>query len=160
MKKTLLILLISCISIASAFYFEYVLHLYPCNLCLAQRFSHYLIIATSILTLISIKLSRTYLVVVTKIMLLLSIVSGLIFSGRQIYLQRFAASDSINCGIDLVTMFENFAPITALKKLFEGTLDCATVDWSLFGLSIADYSFLLFLSMLVVQLFNFKLSKK
>lgn len=159
MKKTNIILLISIASIASAYYFEYYMKLYPCNLCLAQRFSHYLIIASSLLTILFHTMGIKVLTVIGKIAMIFSIITGLIFSGRQIYLQRFAEHNSLNCGIDLVTMFENFAPVTALRKLFEGTLDCSTIDWSLLGLSIADYSFILFFLMFVIQIFNFKNSK-
>lgn len=156
MKKTYLILFISLASILSAFYFEYYMKLYPCNLCLAQRFSHYLIIGTSLLTILCYTLKTKWLVFLGKCAMLLSIISGIIVSTRQVYLQRFADHSNLNCGIDLVTMFENFAPTIALKKLFEGTLNCSVIDWSLFGISIADYSLILFITMLVIQLFNFK----
>lgn len=157
MKKILVIpLVISVVSIAVAFYMEYVLQLYPCNLCLAQRFSHYLIIATSILALLTARsISKGF-----TVLSILATMSGLIFAGRQIFLQRFASNESMGCGIDLVTMFENFAPTTALKKLFEGTTDCAQIDWSLFGLSIADYSAILFIVILVVQLWSLKNAAK
>jgi len=37
-------------------------------------------------------------------------------------------------------MLENFPLAQALKKLFSGSGECAAVDWTFLGLSIAEWS--------------------
>ena len=44
------------------------------------------------------------------------------------------------CGPDLFFMLENFPLGTTLQKLIQGTGECAKVDWTFLGMSIAEWS--------------------
>jgi disulfide bond formation protein DsbB len=48
------------------------------------------------------------------------------------------------CGPDLLFMLQNFPLSHTLQKLFDGTGECAVVDWKFLGLSIAGWSFVWF----------------
>ena len=73
-------------------------------------------------------------------------VAGGSISVRQSLLQRFPAPEPANCMAgDLDFLLGNFPLAQALPKIFAGTGDCAKVEWSLFGLSIAEWAFVWFL---------------
>ena len=56
------------------------------------------------------------------------------------------APEPANCmSGDLDYLLGNFPLAQALPKIFQGTGDCAKVEWSLFGLSIAEWAFVWFL---------------
>ena len=44
------------------------------------------------------------------------------------------------CGPDLYFMLENFPLSRTLKTLVQGTGECAVVDWTFLGFSIAEWS--------------------
>jgi disulfide bond formation protein DsbB len=74
------------------------------------------------------------------------LIAGLAIAGgsvsvRQSLLQRFPAPEPANCMAgDLDYLLGNFPLAQALPKIFSGTGDCAKVEWSLFGLSIAEWA--------------------
>jgi len=73
-------------------------------------------------------------------------IAGGSVSVRQSLLQRFPAPEPANCMAgDLDFLLGNFPLAQALPKIFAGTGDCAKVEWSLFGLSIAEWALVWFL---------------
>jgi disulfide bond formation protein DsbB len=65
---------------------------------------------------------------------------GAAVAGRQVWLQHLPPDKVPQCGPDLFFMLENFPLAQTLQKLFTGTGECAAVDWSFLGLSIAGWS--------------------
>ncbi len=143
---------LSVFALGSAFFFQYHENLFPCNLCLAQRFMHYLLLSFTLasLALFSFKWKKTALWLNSIALIFTLLGAGL--AGRQFYLQRLADKEHLGCGIDLVSMMGMFAPLDVVKKLLEGSTDCATIDWTLFGLSFADYSLIIFIIIAIIQI--------
>ena len=56
------------------------------------------------------------------------------------------------CGPDLYFMMENFPLSRTLKTLFSGTGECANVDWTFLGMSIAEWSLLWFAALFMYAL--------
>jgi disulfide bond formation protein DsbB len=54
------------------------------------------------------------------------------------------------CGPGLAFMLEMYAPFEVLKRTLSGTGDCAEVDWTFLGFSIAEWSVLCFAGLLLV----------
>ncbi len=52
-------------------------------------------------------------------------------------------------------MLEMYAPFEVLKRTLRGTGDCAKVDWTFLGLSIAEWSVICFTTLLVVLVLQF-----
>ena len=67
-------------------------------------------------------------------------VGGIGTAGRQVWLQHLPAHKVPQCGPDLEFMLKNLPLSRTLEKLFTGTGECAVVDWSFLGLSIAEWS--------------------
>src|SRR5207237_9553052 len=65
---------------------------------------------------------------------------GLATASRQVWLQHLPADKVPQCGPDLLFMLENLPLAQTLKKLVAGSGECAKVDWTFLGFSIAEWS--------------------
>jgi len=65
---------------------------------------------------------------------------GVAAAGRQVWLQHLPPDKVPACGPDLYFMLENFPLSRTLGTLIKGTGECAVVDWTFLGLSIAEWS--------------------
>ena len=63
---------------------------------------------------------------------------------RQVWLHHLPPDKVPQCGPDLFFMLDNFPLSRTLKTLISGTGECAVVDWTFLGLSIAEWSLLWF----------------
>jgi disulfide bond formation protein DsbB len=77
---------------------------------------------------------------------------GIATAGRQVWLQHLPADKVPACGPDLFFMLDNFPLTQTLTKLFAGSGECAVVDWTFLGLSIAEWSLAWFVLLLVYAL--------
>jgi disulfide bond formation protein DsbB len=69
-----------------------------------------------------------------------------------VWLQHLPPDKVPQCGPDLYFMFENFPLSRVLKTLITGTGECAVVDWTFLGLSIAEWSLGCFAALFVYAL--------
>jgi disulfide bond formation protein DsbB len=65
---------------------------------------------------------------------------GFATAARQVWLQHLPPDRVPQCGPDLYFMLENFPLSRVLKTLVQGTGECAVVDWTFLGFSIAEWS--------------------
>ena len=128
---------------AFAYYLQYVKGLEPCPLCMVQRFFFYAVMALFVLAAIHGP-GRTGATVYSSLVVLFAL-GGAAAAGRQLWLQHLPPDKVPQCGPDLFFMLENFPLSRTLEKLFYGTGECAKVDWSFLGLSIAGWSFVWFI---------------
>ena len=70
-------------------------------------------------------------------------------AGRQVWLQHLPPDKVPQCGPDLAFMLENFPLSRTLNTLFSGTGECAVVDWTFLGLSIAEWSLAWFVGLVL-----------
>ena len=131
-----------------AYYLQYVKGLEPCPLCLVQRGFFYGVMATLVVAAIHGRGALAYGIVAA-----LFAAGGLATAGRQVWLQHLPPERVPACGPDLFYMLDNFPLSRVLKTLLEGTGECAKVDWTFLGLSIAEWSLLWFAAFLVYALF-------
>ena len=120
------------------YYLQYVQGLEPCPLCLAQRGFYYAVLA--ILLLGSIHAPGRTGVLVYGGLAAFFAAGGLAAAGRQVWLQHLPPEKVPQCGPDLFYMLENFPLSRTLQTLVTGTGECAVVDWTFLGLSIAEWS--------------------
>jgi disulfide bond formation protein DsbB len=115
----------------------------PCPMCILQRYAFVLIGAVALIAALHGPV-RVGVKVYSFLIAGLAIAGGSV-SVRQSLLQRFPAPEPAKCMTgDLDFILGNFPLAQALPKIFQGTGDCARVDWSLFGLSIAEWAFVWF----------------
>ncbi|MCR9259907.1 MAG: disulfide bond formation protein B [Pseudomonadaceae bacterium] len=120
--------------LCAALFMEHVMGLAPCPLCMMQR----LWIAIVGLIIYASLLHNPRLGIYPLLGMLASIVGGG-FSIRQLWLQSLPADQVPACGPDLQYMLEAFPLSDVLVAMTSGTGDCATVSWSLLGISIPGY---------------------
>jgi disulfide bond formation protein DsbB len=118
-----------------AYYLQYVQGLEPCPLCLLQRGFYYAVLATFALGAIHGRGRRIYGGVAAFFA-----VGGFAAAARQVWLQHLPPERVPACGPDLFFMLENFPLSRTLRTLVSGTGECAVVDWTFLGLSIAEWS--------------------
>jgi len=68
---------------------------------------------------------------------------GAFVAARQSWLQWYPPEEA-SCGRDFYGMIETFPLQRAVPMIFKGSGDCAAIDWTFLGLTIANWSFLNF----------------
>lgn len=120
------------------YYLQYVQGLDPCPLCLVQRAFYYAVLGTLLVASIHAP-KRTGAAVYGGFAALFA-AGGLAAAGRQVWLQHLPPDKVPQCGPDLYYMLDNFPLSKTLRTLVAGTGECAVVDWTFLGLSIAEWS--------------------
>ena len=130
-----------------AYYLQYVKGLEPCPLCMVQRFFFYAVMALFILAALHGPRGRGASIYAALITLFAA--GGAAAAGRQVWLQHLPPDKVPQCGPDLFFMLENFPLSRTWQKLFYGTGECAKVDWTFLGLSIAGWSLVWFIALAI-----------
>lgn len=132
--------------LAVGLYLQHIKGIEPCPMCIMQR---YAMLVCGLLGLIAglHNPRRTGLVVYSGL-LAVSALAGAGVAARQSWMQWYPPAVS-ECGPGLEYMLESFPLSSALPMIFRGAGDCSAIDWTLFGLTIANWSFLVFATILV-----------
>ncbi len=136
-------------SIGVALYFQHVVGLEPCPLCIFQRIS---VILLGVIFLIAAAHNpgatgiRIYGLLITLASLL-----GIGIAGRHLWLQ-YGPHEELGCGPGLEYMMEVMSLDEVVSSVFKGTGDCGEILWSLFGISIPGWTLLFFLLLLIFGL--------
>jgi disulfide bond formation protein DsbB len=69
---------------------------------------------------------------------------GIAIASRHVWLQHLPPDRVPACGPDLSFMMKNFPLGDTLRHVFTGSGECAKVDWTMFGLSMPEWSLLWF----------------
>ncbi len=128
--------------LAFGYYLQYGQGLQPCPLCLVQRGFYYAVIATCVVAALHAPRGRGQ--VVYGVIAALFAFGGAAVAARQTWLQHLPPDRVPQCGPDLYFMLENLPLATTLQKLITGTGECAVVDWTFLGFSIAEWSLVCF----------------
>jgi disulfide bond formation protein DsbB len=133
--------------LAYGFYLQYGEGLQPCPLCLVQRAFFAAVMVVFLAGALHGRWKGFY-----GILAALFAAGGAAVAGRQVWLQHLPADKVPQCGPDLYFMLDNFPLSRTLSTLFAGTGECAVVDWTFLGLSIAEWSLAWFLGLAVFSL--------
>jgi disulfide bond formation protein DsbB len=149
-KQQIIIGLALLLASVGAWYFQVVLGLQPCPMCIVQRYI--LITMIGVWCLGWFLPDRWYRIGYSPFLGLVGVLGGFV-AAKQSWLQWYPPK-TVSCGRDFYGIIENFPIRDAFPMLLRGTGDCSKVDWSLFGLSIANYSFLFFAALAAWMLFT------
>lgn len=131
--------------LAFALWLEHNYLLAPCPLCVLQRL---------VLTMIAICL--TLLIFYEHLLLhtlsLLSAVLGIILAGRQVWLQYYATAIEHGCGAGLLQLMRKYPILDFIKIIFRGQSECASIDYTILGLSLAVWSLISFIGFAIINL--------
>ncbi|MGI4777249.1 MAG: disulfide bond formation protein B [Janthinobacterium lividum] len=140
-RRAFALICAACIAmLAFGAYLQHVVGLEPCPMCIVQRYA--LVLAALFTGLAAMVRGRTGQRVAGSLALLFSI-GGAFTAAKQSLLQWYPP-EVVTCGRDIYGMIETFPLQRALPMIFRGSGDCSKVDWTLFGLSIANWSFIAF----------------
>ncbi len=129
------------------YYLQYVQGLDPCPLCLVQRGFFYAVGGVLLLAVLHGRGRALY-----GSLAALFAAGGFAAAARQVWLQHLPPERVPQCGPDLYFMLENFPLSRTLKTLISGTGECAVVDWTFLGLSIAEWSLAWFAALFLYAL--------
>ena len=148
-RRVLLLLCLACIGmLAFGMYLQYIVGLEPCPMCIVQR---YALIGVALFTgLESARGQKGWWMTLTALALLAA-GFGAFVAARQSWLQWYPP-EFATCGRDFYGMIENYPISRAIPMIFRGSGDCAAIDWTFLGGSIANWSFLCFVAFAVVLL--------
>ena len=138
--------------LAYGYFLQYVRGLEPCPLCLVQRGFYYAV--AGIFVLAAAHRPGRIGGAVYGALAVLFAAGGLATASRQVWLQHLPADQVPQCGPDLFFMLENLPLAQTLKKLVAGSGECAKVDWTFLGFSIAEWSLLWFALLGLYALWN------
>ncbi len=138
----------ACIAmLAFGLYLQHVVGLEPCPMCIVQR---YALVIVALLAAATAFASKKALMVVGALALVVTGAAGAFVAARQSYLQLYPP-EVASCGRDLYGMIETFPLKRAIPMIFKGSGDCTKIDWTFLGLSIANWSFLCFVTIALVS---------
>lgn len=142
-RRVLALVSTACIAmLAFGLYLQYGTGLEPCPMCIVQR---YALIALAVLTglaaLVGPAMVRAGIIAVAMV----ASGFGAFVAARQSWLQWYPP-EFPSCGRDFYGMIENYSLSRALPMIFRGSGDCAAIDWTFLGGSIANWSFIAFVA--------------
>ena len=137
------ILLISLISIISAYFIEYGLGYQPCNLCLIERIPYGLSIFLITLNFF-LKKNKKFII----LLLILTFLFSLIISIYHFGIEQGFFEESTVCGVkntvEIITKEE------ILKQFQQKTVSCKDVTFKIFGMSLTSINILVSLIILII----------
>jgi len=137
--------LIAAISVALlvfGLYLQHVVGLEPCPMCIVQR---YALIGVAIVAALTALARRPAAWIAGSTLAGVLAVFGAFVAARQSWLQWYPP-EVVSCGRDFYGMIATFPLQRAIPMIFRGSGDCAAVDWTFLGGSIANWSFLWFVA--------------
>ncbi len=151
-RQILSLVCVGCLGLlAYGLYLQHVVGLEPCPMCIVQRYALVLVALLAGLTAAG-KARALHLGGVG--LMLLAAGFGAFVAARQSWLQWYPPEVS-SCGRDFYGMIETFPLKRAIPMIFKGSGDCTAVDWTFLGGSIANWSFLCFVAIVLVSLLLF-----
>ena len=131
---------------AYALYAQHVLLLEPCPLCVFQRMAT--IGAGIVFLLAAVHDPSGWGRRVYGVLLALVLGAGIGVAGRHVWLQSLPADKIPACGPGFDYIIDSFPLSEALRLIFTGSGECATVDWSFLGLSMPAWVVICFVALL------------
>lgn len=148
-RRVLALISVACVAMLTfGMYLQHVVGLEPCPMCIVQRYA--LVLVALFTGLAGVFRSRG-LQATGGVLALVAAAGGAYTAAAQSWLQ-WNPPEVVTCGRDLYGMIETFPLKRALPMIFRGGGDCSKVDWSLFGLTLANWSFIAFVVLSVLLL--------
>ena len=148
------IAVIGAATLGGAWFFQYVLGIEPCPMCLEQRYAYYLVIVLGVLlALTASRLPRT-LVIALLAVLALAAFGNSIFGAYHAGVEWKFWPGPATCSGPLPDFGKAGSLLDQLNKA--KVVRCDAVQWRFLGLSLAGYNFLISGLMGLIALFGIK----
>ncbi len=131
-------------------YLEHVVGLEPCPLCVFQRVAYIVVGLFALIGAIH-NPQKLFERIYTGLIIITSL-CGAGIAGRQIWLQHLPEDKVPECGPGLEYMLDAFPLADALRMILSGSGECAEVQWTFLGFSIAEWSIVCFSGLIIACL--------
>jgi disulfide bond formation protein DsbB len=140
--RALLALIVAVVvaAMAGGLFFQHVLHLEPCPLCVLQRVA---IISVGIFAALGLLTSGARFQLVAAALATVCALVGAGIAAWHSWILVYPP-ESMSCGRPFEWFHEDFPLEAWLPKLFAGHGDCLKVDWTFLGLAIPNLSLIAF----------------
>ena len=153
-----LFIVLFCIAlIGAALFFQLVVGLEPCPLCIFQRIA---IIAIAAIAFVALLHNSTGLADrFYGLLLVLAGLASLTIATRQVWLLNIPKEEAESCSVGLEVLLDKFIALLPQGQITETLLrsgaECTDVVWSLFGFSLPELTFPIFVvfSLYLIWLF-------
>jgi disulfide bond formation protein DsbB len=150
---------LACMSLlGAAYYFEYVMYLDPCPLCVMQR------IAVLLVGLVSLSGFLLGLEGIKQkfhaVLLFVTASFGLFVAGRHMWIQSLPADQVPTCGPSLEYMVDTLPWAEVLTVMLRGNGNCAETQWSFIGLSMPAWVLIWFVGFMLISIALFLIANK
>lgn len=140
-RRVFLFLTGACVAmLAFGLYLQLVVGLNPCPMCIVQR---YAVISVAVIAALTGASKRRGIHLTGSVLLLAAAGFGAFVAARQSWLQWYPP-EIATCGRDFYGMIESFPLNRAIPMIFKGSGDCAAIDWTFLGGTLANWSFVCF----------------
>ncbi|MCK1790161.1 disulfide bond formation protein B [Pseudomonas violetae] len=140
------------LALGISYYLEYAVGLRLCGLCILQRGCLWLL--TGLCLSASVHGPERAGTLVYWLLVLICSLAGTVIAWRQVLLQSDPLHHLDDCSTTLAEAFASTTWPGAVKLMFEGTFDCAEISWTLFDLSIPEWSLLFFFAVTIVVVYQ------
>jgi disulfide bond formation protein DsbB len=141
------------LTLSASFYLEFGVSLRPCFLCQLQR--GFLAAFTLINLVAALHSPRRCAIYLYGLASMGFALLGAITAVRQVLLQNAPPDQAADCWPNLHHMIESLSFWQALQLTVKGTVDCVEINWTLFDLSLPEWSLLFFVGMLILGVIQF-----
>lgn len=152
-RRLFLLAFVGCLGmLGGALYLEHVVGLEPCPMCIVQRICMVLFAMVCLTAALHgpARLGRA----LYGVLALLFAALGALTAGRQVWLQSVPREQLSSCMPSVEFMLDALQLQDILRLIFHGTAACAEVNWTLFGMSLPEWSLLAFVGMILLSLFQ------
>ena len=140
-RRVLALISAACVAmLAFGMYLQYGVGLEPCPMCIVQR---YALIGVAVFAGLASARGQKGWWMSWSVLAVVSAGFGAFTAARQSWLQWYPP-EVATCGRDFYGMIENYPISRAIPMIFRGSGDCAAIDWTFLGGSIANWSFVCF----------------
>jgi disulfide bond formation protein DsbB len=150
---------IAAATLAGAWFFQLVLGIVPCPLCLEQRYAYYLALPLAVLVaLFAARGAARQVLMAGFVILLVATLANAWLGGYHAGVEWKFWAGPTDCSGPLVDLGKAGNLLEQLDKV--KVVRCDEVQWRFLGLSLAGYNVLISLAMAAIALFGFVRSAK
>ena len=145
-----LVFVAGALALGVSYYLEYAVGLQPCGMCLLQRMC--LALLTGVCLGASVHGPGRLASFLYWMLGLLCSLAGTVTAWRQVLLQTSPVHPLADCSANLSDLLATTPWLNVVQQMFKGTADCAQISWTLFDLSLPEWSLLFFVAMTILSL--------
>lgn len=152
-RTLFLLAFLGCLGLmGGALFLEHYVGLEPCPMCIVQRVCVIIFALVCLIAAIHGPARLGQRLYAGLALLFAALGAGT--AGRQVWLQSVPADQLEACLPSLEFMLDALPLQEIVRLVFHGTADCAEVTWTLFGMSVPEWSLLAFVGMILFSLFQ------